>query len=95
MASLEQHLPWGMVSDASEPRRQPAEYVAWHIRTSDGETVKSYNEAVHIYVVQEPSSDVCPAYRAAMEEALQLTRSCHSSLPYHAADELVYVSTNR
>ncbi|CAM9329392.1 unnamed protein product, partial [Laminaria digitata] len=94
VASLEQHSPWGMVGDASGPRHQTAEYIAWHIRTPVGETVQSYKPTVHKYVVQEPSSEVCPTYLVAMEDALQLAKSCHASLSSHAVDEMVYISSN-
>lgn len=95
MAQLERHSPWGGMSDASGPRYQTAEYIAWHIRTSDGETAQSYAPIAHKYVVQETSSYVCPTYLAAMEDALQLTEICHSSMPSDAAAELVYISSNR
>ena len=95
IASLEEHSPWGAVSDEARPRHQTAEYVAWHIRTPDGETPRSYNAAVHKYVIQEPSSDVCPTYLVALEDALQLTNTCRASLSVHADDELVYISSNR
>lgn len=95
IASLEEHSPWGTISDASKPRHQSAEYVAWHIRTPDGETAKSYDANIHRYVIQEPSSAVCPTYFTALAEALQLTKRCRASLSVHEDDELVYISSNR
>lgn len=38
------------------------EYIAWHIRTADGETSRSYNPNIHKYIVTEESSSVCPSY---------------------------------
>jgi len=95
MASLEEHTPWGVVKDTAGPHRQHAEYVAWHIRTSDGETARSYHATRHKYVIQEPSSVVCPSYLEASEDALQLTKTCHPSLSVHADDDLMYISSNR
>ena len=95
IASLEQHSPWGMLHDQTGRHHQAVEYIAWHIRTPEGETDKSYLPTVNKYVLQEPSSDVCPTYIAAMGDALQLTKTCHESLPVQANDELVYVSSNR
>lgn len=95
ITSLEEHSPWGAVKDEARPRHQNAEYVAWHIRTPDGETARSYNETVHKYVLQEPSSEVCPTYLVALEDALQLTNACRASLSVYAEDELVYISSNR
>lgn len=95
ITSLEEHSPWGSGNDESAQRHQTAEYVAWHIRTADGETARSYNADVHKYVIQEPSSDVCPTYLVALDEALQLTKTCRTSLSVHTEDELVYISSNR
>lgn len=43
-------------------------YIAWHIRTADGETSKSYDPKIHRYIVTEESSSVCPAYVEAMSQ---------------------------
>lgn len=95
MASLEQHSPWGKGSDPSGERHQTAEYIAWHIRTADGETATSYKPEIHRYVIQEPSSDVCPTYLMAMEDALHVTEICHASLRSRLAEVPIYVSSNR
>ena len=95
MASLEEYTPWGVVKDTAGPSHQHAEYVAWHIRTPDGETAGSYDATVHKYVIEEPSTVVCPSYLEALEDALQLTKTCRPSLSDHADDELVYISSNR
>ena len=95
IASLAEYRPWGVADDAAGHRLQTPEYVAWHIRTAEGETAKSYTPSKHLYVIQEPSSDVCPAYLVAQEEALQLTKTCCPSLSAHADDKLVYISSNR
>ena len=95
MASLEEHTPWGVVKDTAGPRHQHAEYVAWHIRTPDGETARSYDATIHKYVIQEPSSAVCPSYLRALGDALQLTRTCRPSLSAHADEEMVYIASNR
>lgn len=95
VASLEQFSPWGVASDETGPRHQSVDYVAWHIRTSDGETARSYSPARHKYVIQEPSSDVCPTYLVASQDALELAKTCRASLSVHAGDDLVYISSNR
>ena len=95
IASLEQYSPWGAASDAAQHRHQNVEYIAWHIRTADGETAKSYEPTIHKYVIQEPSSDVCPTFLAAQEAALHLVETCRASLSVPADDELVYISSNR
>ena len=93
VASLEHHSPWGLAPGASTPRHQATEYVAWHIRTSDGETAKSYHGQK--YVIQEASSDVCPTFLVAMDDALQRAKSCRESLSVHADNALVFISSNR
>lgn len=93
IASLEAYSPWGVGPSSSGLRHQATEYVALHIRTSDGETARSYT--TQKLVLKEPSSVVCPTFLAAMDEALQGTKTCHASLSVHANDSMVYLSSNR
>lgn len=95
IASLEEHSPWAKAKGTPGLHHQAPEYIAWHIRTTDGETTHSYVPAVHKYVIQEQSSEVCPTYREAMNDALQLARNCSGSISIDADDELVYISSNR
>ena len=93
IASLEVYSPWGNGPSSSALRHQTTEYVALHIRTSDGETARSYTD--QRYVIQEPSSTVCPTFRAAMDDALQRTNVCLPSLSVDADDSMAHISSNR
>ena len=95
IASLKEQSPWRLSNGATGRNHQTGEYIAWHIRTAAGETGKSYDPMIHQYVIQEPSSDVCPTYLEAMEDALQLTKNCRASLSVQSDDNLVYISSNR
>ena len=92
IASLGDYSPWG-IGPRSTLRHQTMEYVALHIRTSDGETARSYTDQP--YVIQEPSSTVCPTIRAAMDDALHRASICLPSLSVDADDSMVYISSNR
>lgn len=56
-AALREHNPY-----LAQSRR----YAAWHIRTADGETDRSFDPAIHKHVLTSSSSVICPAYADAM-----------------------------
>lgn len=95
MASMEEHSPWEVVVDDSGRRTNHAEYIAWHIRTSEGETAQSYHPTTHPYVIQEPAAVVCPTYLVAMEEAMQTVLDCPISYAWGTDVLPVYISSNR
>eukprot|EP00903_Cladosiphon_okamuranus_P009201 g8787.t1 len=81
MKSLEEHhRPWAKAALATpeQPSTPPGsvKYVAWQIRTTDGESATSYKPKVHNYIFDHvPSTEVCRWYFAATEEALGACRS--------------------
>lgn len=83
MELMQEYNPWG-----STPH--PAKYMAWHIRTPDGETTNSYNPKLHTYITQEPSEIVCGAYLRAFVDAKE---GCPSQ--FEDDTTVVYISSNR
>ena len=95
LKSLEEHRPWTQATGATpEQLRDPPEnpkYIAWQIRTSDGESATSYKPDVHTHVFDHvPSTEVCPWFFTAMEEALG---SCRDESERDAMP--IFVSSNR
>lgn len=95
LKSLETHRPWteAALATPEQPRdpRENEKYVAWQIRTTDGESSVSYVPQVHKYIFDHvPSTEVCPWYFTAMEEALGACRggSDGDAMP-------IFVSSNR
>lgn len=95
MDSMEEHSPWQAVGGDSARLTNRTEYIAWHIRTSEGETVKSYLPDVHRYVIQEPATVVCPTYMVATEDVIQAVYKCPSSHGMDIEALPVYISSNR
>ncbi|CAN0174499.1 unnamed protein product, partial [Ectocarpus sp. 6 AP-2014] len=88
MASLEAHNPW--TSSAFGPR--PKDYVAWHIRTSDGETTKSFRPDVHTYIFHgQSSTTVFPFFLAAADTAEKM---CPLIFHEDTPKMPVYISSN-
>ena len=95
MSSLQEHSPWGMVMGDAGMHHHPTEYIAWHIRTSEGETATSYDPKVHPHVLEEPASAVCPAYLAATGDLVEAAQTCRRPHALGGSDEIVYISSNR
>eukprot|EP00904_Undaria_pinnatifida_P001892 jgi/Undpi1/11703/HiC_scaffold_36.g13998.m1 len=94
MDSMEEHSPWKAVGGESARLTNRTEYIAWHIRTSEGETAKSYLPDVHRYVIQEPATVVCPTYMVATEDVIQAVYKCPSSHGMDIEALPVYISSN-
>lgn len=95
LKSLEAHRPWPEAACATpEQPRVPQEnvkYVAWQIRTSEGESTDSFKPLVHTYIFDRvPSTEVCPWYFTATKEAIGACRlgSDGDVMP-------IFVSSNR
>ncbi|CAB1104555.1 unnamed protein product [Ectocarpus sp. CCAP 1310/34] len=88
MASLDANNPWTPAGFGS----RPAEYVAWHIRTSNGETKESFSPDVHQYIFNgQTSAAVFPLFLSATSFA---EKACpklyHDNIPIMP----VYISSN-
>eukprot|EP00904_Undaria_pinnatifida_P003340 jgi/Undpi1/13006/HiC_scaffold_7.g02670.m1 len=88
MSSLQEHSPWGMVMGDAGMHHHPTEYIAWHIRTSEGETATSYDPKVHPHVLEEPASAVCPAYLAATGDLVEAAQTCRRPHALGGSDEI-------
>ncbi|CAM9707616.1 unnamed protein product [Ectocarpus sp. 8 AP-2014] len=85
MNSMEAHAPWVTAGDSPRTR---AHYHAWHIRTSEGETERSFSKQRYIFN-NVASESICPMFvstREASEEA------CPSR--FSGKDSPVYISSN-
>lgn len=90
VASLKTHSPWGARGNSSAVT---APYVAWHIRTSEGETKSSFSATKHRYIFnQQPSSAVFPQFLAATRNA---EGRCSEVHPHSIQDMPVFISSNR
>ncbi|CAB1118918.1 unnamed protein product [Ectocarpus sp. CCAP 1310/34] len=88
MASLEAHNPW--MTHEFNPR--PKKYVAWHIRTSHGETNGSFTPHVHTYIFHRQSStSVLPIFLSATDAA---ERMCPRFFDQDVPITPVYISSN-
>ena len=88
LKSLEEHRPWTQAAGAT---LESAKYVAWHIRTSDGESPSSFEPEVHQHVFDRvPSTEVCPWFFTAMQNPIGKCRdgSTGDAMP-------IFVSSNR
>ena len=88
LKSLEEHRPWTQAAGAT---LESAKYVAWHIRTSDGESPTSFEPEVHQHVFDRvPSTEVCPWFFTAMQNPIGKCRdgSAGDAMP-------IFVSSNR
>ncbi|CAM9266154.1 unnamed protein product [Choristocarpus tenellus] len=75
--AMDIHCPFSITSTS---------YAGWHIRTSDGETSKSFDPNVHRYTYMEAPETVVFSYSRSMSYAAKELH-INSSLP-------VYLSTN-
>ena len=72
---------------------QPPQYVAWHVRTSEGESTTSFNKNVHLHVFHKESpTTVVPLYVAAMKKAEKL---CPWAVVPEKEGTPIYISSNR
>lgn len=95
LKSLEAHRPWTGAAAAApdQPHILPEDvkYIAWQIRTTDGESADSFKPHVHKYIFDRvASTEVCPWFFMAMEEVLG---ACRSGLNGEAMP--IFVSSNR
>lgn len=93
--SLQEHRQWTETALATPEQPsaplENAKYVAWQIRTTDGESATSYKPKVHTYIFDHvPSTEVCRWFFTAMEEALG---ACRSGSDGHSMP--IFVSSNR
>eukprot|EP00752_Nemacystus_decipiens_P006570 g5916.t1 len=91
MSIMEPHDPWRSNMDSST-KAGSSRYIAWHIRTSDGDTARSFKAAKHRYIFHnQPSTKVCPLYISTLDSA----RAMHPVL-FQESDGVVpiYVSSN-
>lgn len=95
MQSMAAHRAWVATNDGA-PRDDdyhPTKYVAWHIRTSDGETARSYNSDVHRYIFNGQGSEtILPLFLTATKVAED---ECPSVFPGGEHDTPIYISSNR
>lgn len=86
------HSPWENAG-AAWGTTASSVYVGWHIRTSEGESARSFDPNVNRYIFHgQPSSTVFPLYLSAMDEA---AGRCPEMLPGGIRDMPVYISSNR
>ncbi|CAN0352336.1 unnamed protein product [Ectocarpus sp. 6 AP-2014] len=88
MASLRAHNPWTPSGFGPLPK----DYVAWHIRTSDGESKEGFNPDVHTYVFhgQSPNT-VFPIFQFATKMA---EKKCPKIFHEDTQKMPVYISSN-
>ncbi|CAM9634372.1 unnamed protein product, partial [Hapterophycus canaliculatus] len=92
MASLAEQRSWMQPGDSSGLAPQPRDYVAWHIRTSVGESERSFKPGVHKHVFHnQPSSIVCALYFWATDQA---EAACRNKLPGDFENLPIYISSN-
>ncbi|CAM9095195.1 unnamed protein product [Scytosiphon promiscuus] len=92
MMSMAEHSGWMQPADSSGLAFRRKDYVAWHIRTSVGETERSFDPAVHKHVFhKKPSSMVCSLYFSATDEAKE---TCRGLFPSGVGNLPIYVSSN-
>ncbi|CAN0075885.1 unnamed protein product, partial [Hapterophycus canaliculatus] len=83
--SLAANSPWG------PPNARPNDYLAWHIRTSDGESTRSFRPDIHRYIFHgQSSSDVCPLYLTATAGAEE---ACRRLFPGGMKDMPIFISS--
>lgn len=88
MKSLEEHRPW---AEANLDTPENVEYVAWQIRTTDGESDTSYKPDRHKYIFDHvPSTEVCGWYFAATDVAFGVCPGVSDGTPMP-----IFVSSNR
>ncbi|CAM9203762.1 unnamed protein product [Ectocarpus sp. 13 AM-2016] len=88
VASLEAHNPWTPAGFG--PR--PTEYVAWHIRTSDGESMRSFKPDKHTYIFHgQSSTTVLPDFLSATGTAEKM---CPKIFHQDLSKMPVFISSN-
>ena len=97
MQSMAAQSPWivpdGMPPDAAAAAVDPTTYVAWHIRTSSGETSNSFNATRHRYIFHDQrAEDVFPPFLTATVGGED---HCPSVFPGGGHDVPIYISSNR
>lgn len=92
MSTMGPYDPWSS-SGGSSTKAGSSSYIAWHIRTSDGDTARSFKAAKHRYIFHNQSSaKVCPLYVS----TLDASRRMYPPLFAENGDVVpVYVSSNR
>ncbi|CAN0314355.1 unnamed protein product, partial [Ectocarpus sp. 4 AP-2014] len=85
MNSMEAHTPWVTAGDSPRTR---AHYHAWHIRTSEGETERSFAEQGYIFN-NVASERICPMFVSTREASKE---ACPSR--FSGNDLPVYISSN-
>eukprot|EP00903_Cladosiphon_okamuranus_P021167 g19443.t1 len=69
MSIMQPHGPWRSNLDSST-KAGSSRYIAWHIRTSDGDTARSFKVAKHRYIFHnQPSAKVCPLYISTLDSS--------------------------
>lgn len=64
-------------------------YSAWHIRTSEGETARSFSRDRHPYIFNgQPPDTVCALFTSSKD---LIRASCHG----HGENAQVFISSNR
>ncbi|CAM9663168.1 unnamed protein product [Ectocarpus fasciculatus] len=86
MNSMEAHTPWVTAGDSPRTR---AHYHAWHIRTSEGETARSFTVQRYIFD-KVASAQICPMFVSTRETSKE---ACPSR--FSGKDSPVYISSNR
>lgn len=90
MKSLEVYNPW-RVDGRSMSRFQ--KYIAFQIRTTEGETAGSFDPKIHTYIFNNlQSTAVCDWYYAATEEAKGV---CPAAFNAGEQDMPLFISSNR
>eukprot|EP00903_Cladosiphon_okamuranus_P020134 g18487.t1 len=84
------HSPWIATDGTPRDDLHPTKYVAWHIRTSDGETSSSFSPETHRYIFHgQRSEEVFPMFLAATEGS---EYRCPSAFPGGEHDTPIYIS---
>lgn len=84
-AALVKHSPFPYQHNVNSP------YIAWHVRTSHGETAMSYDPIKHPYVLQDPPEVVCPAFA----DATAVIQQACEGADVVTNNATVYMSSNR
>lgn len=91
-ASMGAHYPWGETQRALGVARS-LPYSAWHIRTSEGETQKSYDPDKNLYIFNDQAPGfVCPLYISTAEK---VRAACPNVFAGQSQPMPVFISSNR
>lgn len=92
VSSIEAHTPWeGAVHGLVAARGTP--YSAWHIRTSEGESPRSYSPDRNVYIFNNQSpANICPLFISTKDT---VRAACPSLAATQGRPMPVFIASNR